>query len=75
MFHYIWVSTNFLLERLSHDFLSKFFRLTEQKKFVGEPLFLSQNFWYGKHFWRMGGRGSIGSFCRKVFVSLCRKIS
>ena len=65
---------NFICFRgLSHDFLSKIFRLTEQKNFVGEPFFVSQNFWHRKHFWRIGGRGNIRSFCRKVFVSLCRK--
>ena len=37
MFDYIWVSTNFLLQRLSHGFLSKTFCLTLPKKFVGYP--------------------------------------
>ena len=32
-----------------HDFPLKNFRLTVPKNFVGEPFFVSQNFWYRKN--------------------------
>ena len=53
----------------SKGFLPKSICLTEPKNFVGVHFFVSQNFWYRKNFWRR--RGSIRSFRRKFFVSLC----
>ena len=56
-----------------HDFPSEVFRLTVPKNFVGEPFFVSQNFWYRKNLWIRGG-GEYHDFLSKIFVSECRKI-
>ena len=55
-----------------HFFRSKTFCPTEPKKIVGEAFFVSHNFWYRKKFMEKR-EGSIRSFRRKFFVSLCRK--
>ena len=60
-----------------HYFPLKNFRLTVPKNFVGEPFFVSKNFWYRKNLWIRGGEeeGSMTIFCRKLFLSQCRKFS
>ena len=51
------VSKNFMQNRGSHDFPSKFFSLTLPKTFVGEPFGVSENLWYQKISCIRGGRG------------------
>ena len=62
-------------EGVIHFFRSKTFWLTEPKKFVGGPFFVSQNFWYRKNSWRRG-RGvsevSVGS-CLSHFAEKFRR--
>ena len=61
-----------------HDFLSRLFCLTVPKNFVGEPFCVSKNFWCRKKLWIRRWEeeeGSITIFCRKIFVSQCRKLS
>ena len=57
-------------EGVIHFFRSKTFCLTEPKKFVGEPFFVSQIFWYRKTSWRRGrvvSEVSVGS-CLSQFA-------
>ena len=62
-----------------HDFLSKLFCHIVPNPFVVEPFCVSQNFQFRKNLWMRGGgkeeEKSITIFCRKIFVSKCRKTS
>ena len=51
------------------DFLSNFFCLTVPKKFVEEPFFALQNFWYRKSLWIRGGRKGVSRFFVGFFLS------
>ena len=56
-----------------HFFRSKTFCLTESKKFVVEPFFVSQNFWYQKNLGRRG-RGVSGVSVGNALSHLAEKI-
>ena len=76
VFTNILVSKTFLIKkgggggREYHDYLSKVFRLTIPKNFVGEPFCVSQSFWYRNKLCIRGGGRTAGVSRYSVSFSL-----
>ncbi len=75
MFHYFWVGTTILLQRVKSRFSVENFLSHSAEKIRRGPLLCFTEFPVSKTFLEKRGLGSIRSFHRNVFVSLCQKNS